>query len=70
MAGKTFEVPNISCGHCVMAIKNEVSELDGVLRVEADEATRIVTVEWDEPASWEQIKALLVEINYPPADAN
>jgi len=70
MANKTFEVPNISCGHCVMAIKNEVGELDGVLRVEADEATRIVTVEWDEPASWEQIKALLVEINYPPADAN
>jgi len=70
MANKTFEVPNISCGHCVMAIKNEVGELDGVLRVKADEATRIVTVEWDEPASWEQIKALLVEINYPPADAN
>ncbi len=26
-----------------------------------------VTVEWDEPATWEQIEALLEEINYPPA---
>ena len=27
----------------------------------------MVTVEWDDPATWEQINALLVEINYPPA---
>ena len=67
MQTKQFEVPNISCGHCVMTIKNEVSELAGVSKVEADQATRLVTVEWDAPASWEQINALLVEINYPPA---
>jgi hypothetical protein len=27
----------------------------------------MVTVEWHDPATWEQIKALLTEINYPPA---
>ncbi len=70
MSSKTFSVPNISCGHCVMTIQNEVGELAGVTRVAADRATRMVTVEWDAPASWEQIKALLTEINYPPADAN
>ncbi|MEJ5200541.1 MAG: heavy-metal-associated domain-containing protein [Anaerolineae bacterium] len=58
------------CGHCVMTIKNEVSELTGVRRVDADKDTRMVTVEWDDPATWEQIKALLVEINYPPAETN
>ncbi|HML21550.1 MAG TPA: heavy-metal-associated domain-containing protein [Aggregatilinea sp.] len=67
MSSKTFEVPNISCGHCVMTIKNEVSDLAGVQRVEADKDTRQVTVEWDTPATWEQINDLLVEINYPPA---
>ena len=67
MSSKTFEVPNISCGHCVMTIKNEVSDLTGVQRVEADKDTRQVTVEWDNPATWEQINDLLVEINYPPA---
>ena len=67
MQSKTFQVPNISCGHCVMTIKNEVSELTGVRKVEADKMTRLVTVEWDSPATWEQIKNLLVEISYPPA---
>jgi copper chaperone len=67
MASKTFEVPNISCGHCVMTIKNEVGELGGVSKVEADKDSRMVTVEWTDPATWEQINALLVEINYPPA---
>jgi copper chaperone len=70
MSSKTFEVPNISCGHCVMTIKNEVADLAGVKNVNADQATRMVTVEWDAPATWDQIQALLVEINYPPAANN
>ncbi len=70
MSSKTFSVPNISCGHCVMTIQNEVGELAGVTRVTANKESRMVTVEWDAPASWEQIQALLVEINYPPVDAN
>jgi copper chaperone CopZ len=68
MANKTFEVPNISCGHCVMTVEREVGELDGVASVKADEATKMVTVEWNDPATWEGIHALLVEINYAPAD--
>jgi copper chaperone len=67
MQSKTFQVPNISCGHCVMTIKNEVGELAGVRKVDADKDTRIVTVQWDTPATWDQIKALLTEIEYPPA---
>ena len=67
MQTKTFEVPNISCGHCVMTIQNEVGDLAGVSKVQADQNSRLVTVEWGDPATWEQIKALLVEINYPPA---
>ncbi len=67
MQSKTFTVPNISCGHCVMTIKNEVGELAGVVRVEADKDTKQVTVEWVAPATWDQIAALLTEINYPPA---
>ena len=67
MSSKTFEVPNISCGHCVMTIQNEVADLAGVKSVAADQATRMVTVEWDTPATWDQIQALLAEINYPPA---
>jgi len=69
MQTKTFEVANISCGHCVMTIQNEVSELAGVESVKADKDTRLVTVAWDAPANWDQIKDLLVEINYPPSES-
>jgi copper chaperone len=70
MPEKTFTVPNISCGHCIMTIKNEVGELTGVSRVEADEQTKVVTVTWDDPATWTQIADLLEEINFPAAEAN
>ena len=65
---KTFVVPNISCDHCVRSIKNELAEVAGVSTVNADAATKAVTVEWAEPASWEQIKATLTEIEYPPQE--
>ena len=67
MQTKTFKVPNISCGHCIHTIQNEVSDLEGVKSVVAAEDTKLVTVEWDEPPlTWEDIKELLAEINYPP----
>ncbi len=65
MESKTFKVPNITCGHCVMTIQREVSELEGVKSVKAEEASKIVTVEWDAPANWDGIAALLEEIDYP-----
>jgi copper chaperone len=70
MPSKTFTVPAIHCGHCTRTIENELSELEGVRSVKADQETRVVTVEWDAPATWEQIDALLHEINYPPAPEN
>jgi copper chaperone CopZ len=50
-----------------MTIQREVGELEGVIAVEGEVATKTVTVEWNEPpASWERIRALLEEIQYPP----
>ena len=68
MATKTFRVPNISCNHCVMTIKRELGDLEGVVDVTSDMETRTVTVEWDSPATWDSIKSLLTEINYAPAE--
>ena len=67
MQKETFSIPNISCGHCVNSIKNELGELDGIVSVEGDPAAKRITVSWQEPASKEKIKALLQEINYPAA---
>jgi len=67
MQSKTFTVPNISCGHCVHTVQMEVGDIAGVKSVKAEQDSKQVVIEWGEPATWEQIEALLVEINYAPA---
>jgi copper chaperone CopZ len=46
----------------------ELGELEGVKVVKADESHQSVHVEFESPATEEQIVALLNEINYPPAN--
>ena len=65
METKALKVPNISCGHCVMTIKNELSEIQGVKSVQGDENTKQVTVDYEAPADLDQIRGKLKEINYP-----
>lgn len=66
MSKVEYFVPNISCGHCVHTIKMEVGEVAGVSSVEASQDTKQVVIEFDPPATEEQIERVLVEINYPP----
>ena len=68
MAKQTFSIPNISCGHCVRAIENELQEMDGVVKVAADAESKTATVEWEPPATLEEIRNKLEEINYPAAE--
>ena len=68
METKTINIPNISCGHCIMTIQNELSELPGISQVEGDPNTKEITVNWDAPATLEKIKSHLKEINYPAAE--
>ncbi|MEQ8671962.1 MAG: heavy-metal-associated domain-containing protein [Aggregatilineales bacterium] len=67
MESKTFSVPNIGCDGCVRTVQNEVSEVSGVKTVVANLDKQVV-VEWDTPATWDAIKAKLVEIDYAPAE--
>ncbi len=67
MAKKTFSIANISCGHCVMTIKNELNELDGVKSVEGNPEAKSIDVEWDAPITEDKIIETLKEINYPAA---
>jgi copper chaperone CopZ len=68
MAKETFNIPNISCGHCTASIQNELTELDGIRSVEGNPDLKTVTVEWESPATRDKIVATLKEINYPAAD--
>jgi copper chaperone CopZ len=65
MTSATYVVPNIMCGHCVHTITTELTQLQGVVRVEASEKNKQVQVEFDPPATDDAIRALMAEINYP-----
>jgi copper chaperone len=66
MEEKTVHIPKISCGHCVMTIKRELGEIEGVKLVEADQKTKTATIKWESPASWDKINDTLNEAGYPP----
>lgn len=69
MANLKLSVPNISCRHCVHTIGREVGALAGVKSVSADVDTKSVQVEYAAPATEAQIRTLLIEIGYPPAES-
>ena len=62
----TYTIPNISCGHCVRTIQNEVGDLAGVQSVQASSDNKQAVIVFDDPATEEQIVSVLEEINYPP----
>lgn len=67
MTTVTYSIPNISCHHCTHTIESEVSELPGVQSVNAEVEAKQATITFEAPATEEQIKSLLAEINYPAA---
>ncbi|MGD8561170.1 MAG: heavy-metal-associated domain-containing protein [Desulfarculaceae bacterium] len=66
MPEKTVHIPDISCGHCLMTVQREASEVPGVKSVEGDVESKNITISWDAPAQWDQIEAALKEAGYPP----
>ena len=68
MKSVTYSVPNISCKHCTHTITMELSDLEGVSKVDADVQTRLVTVTFEDPATEQQLKDTLAEINYPAVE--
>ncbi len=60
-----YSVPKIHCEHCLHTIEMEVGELPGVESVKANLDDKNVMIRFDQPASEDQIKATLTEIDYP-----
>jgi Cu+-exporting ATPase len=56
------------CDHCTHTVSMELSDLDGVSKVDADLNSKKVTVEFDEPANEQALRDTLAEINYPVVD--
>ncbi|MDE2821562.1 MAG: heavy-metal-associated domain-containing protein [Chloroflexota bacterium] len=69
MTSKSFQVPNIGCAGCVAAIKTELEDLSGVQTVSGDLPSKTIQIEFETPATWDNIVATLKDIDYPPADS-
>ncbi len=61
----TYNIPSISCNHCVRTIEFEINEVPGVEKVKADAESKTAEITFKEPATEEQIVKVLAEINYP-----
>ncbi len=48
MTNTTFNVPDMSCGHCKAAVEGELNKLSGVEYSSADVEKGIVEVRYDE----------------------
>jgi len=65
MTKKTYNIPSISCNHCIRTIEFEIKEVPGVEKVKADAELKTTEITFTDPATEEQIIKALAEINYP-----
>jgi len=67
---KSFHVSDISCGHCVNSIINELSENENVLKVEGVAEKKKISVKGTSPLTGEDIRNILKTINYPADESH
>jgi copper chaperone len=68
MEDTTFNVPDMSCGHCKAAVEGELNKLSGVEYSSADVESGIVEVTYDEvQVSTEDLKGAIEEAGYTVA---
>ncbi|MBK8028904.1 MAG: heavy-metal-associated domain-containing protein [Anaerolineae bacterium] len=69
MEKKTFKVPNMTCNGCVSTVRGELESIPGVEVLDINKPSQLVTVQWDQSASWERIEHALTAIEYAPTEA-
>ena len=70
MHSRTFQVPQIMEEVELAEVKQAIQSVAGAHIVVADFRTRLVTVEWDEPTTWDQIEDAVLGAGYTPAHAD
>lgn len=64
MSVQSFKVVGMTCGHCVAAVTSELSDIDGVTKVDVDLKSGAVTVESDRSVDPNAIAAAIDEAGY------
>lgn len=62
-----YQVPDVSCEHCVRAISNEVSSIDGVTRVDVNLESKTVRVTASSDVDESAVRASIEEAGYEVA---
>lgn len=60
----SYTVTGMTCGHCVQAVTDELTALDGVRQVDVELSSGAVTVVSDNPLSEEAVAAAVDEAGY------
>jgi copper ion binding protein len=64
MTTATYTVTGMTCGHCVSAVTEEVTQVPGVTSVDVDLATGRLTVTSDAPVDDDAVRAAVDEAGY------
>ena len=67
MSTATYTVVGMTCGHCVNAVTEEVSQLPGVTGVDVDLTSGGVTVISEAPVDESAVRAAVEEAGYEVA---
>jgi copper chaperone len=67
MSTATYTVVGMTCGHCVSAVTEEVSQVPGVKAVDVDLAGGGLTVTSDAPVEESAVRAAVEEAGYEVA---
>lgn len=64
----TYIAKGMTCDHCVVSVREEVSEVEGVTAVDVDLETKLVRVEGEGVAP-DRVAAAIDEAGYEPVAA-
>ncbi len=64
MSTATYTVTGMTCGHCVSAVTEEVTQVPGVTAVDVDLASGRLTVTSDAPVDDDAVRAAVDEAGY------
>ncbi len=67
MTTATYTVTGMTCGHCVSAVTEEVTQVPGVTAVDVDLASGLLTVTSDAPVDDDAVRAAVDEAGYEVA---
>jgi hypothetical protein len=69
MQSATFQLPNVADLQDWEIVENALRQLSGMRRVEVHRPTRLVTVQYSDPTTWDDISRTLGSLGYIPDNA-